>query len=281
MDTIDVNNLDGLIDLDFNKVLKDAFIDVNLPIDKPPSAVSIGEMQLGQTIYTRDFGTYGNFSCITGASKAKKTFLKSLIVSAYIGGNSNEYAPDILGHRKTDKYVLDFDTEQSRWHSQRVFKRVGKINGENYNNYKPFYLRKYDYKERLAFIDWCIMSKDSPFHGNIGFVNIDGFADLVADVNDLTSCNELVAKMLKWTDVSQCHLTGILHKNFGTSKPTGHLGSAILKKAETVCMLDVDENDKNYTNVSFPYTRGFNIEDFSFRIDEYGLPRVGDKNSLF
>jgi hypothetical protein len=29
------------------------------------------------------------------------------------------------------------------------------------------------------------------------------------------------------------HITGI-HKNFGTSKPVGHVGSSVLKKAETV-----------------------------------------------
>ena len=97
--------------------------------------------------------------------------------------------------------------------------------GEDYEYYKPFYLRRYSYQERLEFIDWCLLSKDSPYYGNIGFVCIDGFADLVKEVNDLVSCNELVTKMLKWTDVTQCHLTGVLHSNYGASKPTGHPGS--------------------------------------------------------
>jgi hypothetical protein len=33
------------------------------------------------------------------------------------------------------------------------------------------------------------------------------------------------------------HITGILHKNFGTSKPVGHVGSSVLKKAETVVFM--------------------------------------------
>ena len=264
--------------IDYLKMHNEAFIDVNEELKEPPTALSIGSISLGDKTFDRAFGTYGNFSCIIGASKAKKTFLKSLIIASYIGGSAINYAPDFKGHRDKDKFILDFDTEQSKWHSQRVFKRVPKItnrefiDGKNYEFYKPFYLRKYDYKERLQFIEWCILESD--YRDNIGFVNIDGFADLVKDVNDLPSCNELVAKLLKWTDISQCHLTGILHKNYGSEKPTGHLGSAILKKAETVCNLDLDENDNNYTDVSFPYTRGFPIDEFKFRINEFGLPII-------
>ena len=266
------------VKFDYLKMHNDAFVDVNEKLPPPPTALSIGQIDLGNEIFDRAFGTYGNFSLITGASKAKKTFLKSRIIGAYIGGRAIEYASEFKGHRYKDKFILDFDTEQSKWHAQRVFQRVPKItnrefiDGKTYDFYKPFYLRKYDYKERLQFIEWALL--ESQYRTNIGFVNIDGFADLVSDVNDLTSCNELVAKLLKWTDISQCHLTGILHKNYGSAKPTGHLGSAMLKKAETVCMLDVDEEDSNYTNVSFPYTRGFPIDDFKFRINEYGLPII-------
>jgi len=279
-DKIDLNAINNVGNIDFLKIHNESFIDVNEDLAKPPTALSIGEISFGQEIYERAFGTYGNFSCISGASKSKKTFLKSLLIASYIGGQSTNYARNIKGHRDKDKFILDFDTEQSKWHSQRVFKRVPRITnleylkGSKYEFYKPFYLRRYNYKERLQFIEWCLL--ESQYKDNIGFVNIDGFADLVADVNDLVSCNELVAKLLKWTDISQCHLTGILHLNPGTNKITGHLGSAVMKKAETVCMLEVDENDPNFTKVSFPLTRGFPIDDFRFSVNEYGLPNVDD-----
>jgi hypothetical protein len=272
---IDLNNLNSI---DFKKIHNESFVDVNENLPKPPTAISMGSITLGNEIYDRAFGTYGNFSCVTGQSKAKKTFLKSLIVASYIGGDADKYAGNIKGHRDNDKFVLDFDTEQSKWHSQRVFKRVAKmtnldyLKGSSYEFYKPFYLRRYDYKERLQFIEWCIL--ESEYRDNIGLVNIDGFADLVADVNDLNSCNELTAKLLKWTDISQCHLTGILHLNPGSTKPTGHLGSSIMKKAETVCILNVDENEPTYTNVLFPLTRGFPIDEFKFSVNEYGLPVI-------
>lgn len=279
MDLIDINNISDQNLIDYKKIHDESFIDVNSDLSYPPAALSIGEQLVAQTIYPRIFGSYGNFSCIVGASKSKKTFIKSLVLASFIGGESTNYAPEFKSHRVNDMFVIDIDTEQGDWHAQRVFKRVLEICGGNYPMYKPFYLRKYDYKERLEFIEWLFL--ESEYKNNIGFASIDGFADLVNDVNDLKQANELVQKLLMWTDVSKCHLTGILHKNFDSKKPTGHLGSAILKKAETVCLLDRNENNPEYTNVSFPYTRSFNIDDFSFSVNSNGLPVVEENKLTF
>ena len=262
----------GLVEFDGFKIQREAFVDVNEEIERPPIALSIGETIQGNNTYPCEFGTYGNFSCIHGPSKAKKSFLKSLIGATYIGGKSNIYAPNIKSHRVGNKYVLDFDTEQSKWHSQRVFKRVPKMVGSDYEFYKPYYLRRYDWDVRLEFIEWIM--NQPPYKNNIGMVIIDGYADLVKDVNDIETCNNLVQKLMTLSDIHNCHITGILHSNYGTEKPTGWLGSAILKKAETVCILEVDKSDSNVTNASFGYTRGFRIEPFSFRINDFGLPEV-------
>jgi len=259
--------------LDFDKILKESFVDVNAELQTPPLAVSIGTHSYSGNNYPNAFGTYGNFSCIVGASKARKSFFKSMLVASYIGGNTNEYAPDFRTHRDSEKWVLDFDTEQSAYHSQRVFKRVCDMVGGNAAIYKPFSLRKYTHKERLEFIEWCILDK----YKGAGLVSVDGIADLVADVNNMAECNNVIQKLLTWTDVSQCHLTTILHTNFGSDKPTGNLGSAVMKKAETVCFL---EYGKEATSVKFKYTRGFPVDDFAFVIDENGLPRTKELEKL-
>jgi hypothetical protein len=269
----------GLIEFDGLQIKKDAYVDINAKVERPPIAISIGEITQGQKTYECEFGTYGNFSCIHGASKSKKTFLKSLLIATYIGGNSNQYAPNIKSHRKNDKYILDFDTEQSKYHAHKVFKRAIRLVGGNYKNYVPFYLRRYDWNIRLQFIEWIM--NQPPYKGNIGLVNIDGYADLVKDINDLESCNALVQKIMTLSDVHNCHITGILHSNYGTEKPTGHLGSAILKKSETICRLEVDKLDKTITNVTFDYTRGLPIDNFSFKIDTLGLPIVIDNEEIF
>ena len=258
---------------DFKKIHKEAFVDVRAKLLMPPIAISIGAHEYRNEAHPNAFGTYGNFSCVVGASKSRKSFFKSLLIASYIGGETSEYAPDFKTHRKEEKFILDFDTEQSKFHSQKVFKRVCDISGGYSEMYKPYSLRKFDFRERLEFVEWCILESD--YKDNIGLVSIDGFADLVSDVNDLSQCNELVQKLMMWTDVSNCHLTGILHTNFGSDRPTGHLGSAIMKKAETVCVL---EYGKESTGVKFKYTRGFPIDDFSFSIGSDGLPRTEESN---
>jgi len=260
---------------DFSQMHLEAFVDVTAKLHQPPIAISIGTHEYRQESVPNAFGTYGNFSCIVGASKSRKSFFKSLLLASYIGGKSTNFAEDFRSHRKDDSFILDFDTEQSKYHSQRVFKRVSDICGQNYKSYKPYSLRKYDFRERLEFIEWCML--ESEYKDNIGLVSIDGFADLVSDVNDLTQCNELVQKLMKWTEISQCHLTGILHTNFGSDKATGHLGSSIMKKAETVCVLEYGEQS---TLVKFKYTRGFPIDNFEFAIGTDGLPYVSESTGV-
>tara|TARA_R110000824_G_scaffold235212_2_gene423924 strand:+ start:127 stop:954 length:828 start_codon:yes stop_codon:yes gene_type:complete len=275
MEKIIINTNEAKPEFDYSKMLSDSFVDVTEKIQQPPIALSIGTHQYKGKTFNNAFGTYGNFSVVAGASKARKSFFKSLAVASYIGGNSTYYAPDLKTHRATDKYVLDFDTEQSEYHSQRCFKRVTEMVGSNWENYKPFSLRKYTHKERLQFVEWCLMESD--FKDNIGLVSIDGLADLVADVNDLTACNNLVQKLLTWTDVSMCHLMGVIHTNFGSSKPTGHLGSSLMKKAESVCML---EHKIDSSSVKFPYTRDYPIDDFEFIINSDGLPETRESGGF-
>jgi len=245
-------------------------IDRNKKMDFPPLMLSIGETSIGQKIYDVPFGTYGNFSALVGGSKVGKSYFKSLIIASYIGGKANNYANDFKSHRKGNKVILDFDTEQGLWNAQMSAKRVDLIVGEIYENYHSFALRELDYNERVDLLEYCLYTK---YKDQIGLVIIDGIADLVSDVNSLPESNEIVQKLMRWSTECNVHIVVVIHSNYGSNKPSGHLGSAILKKSETVCLL---EREDTFTKISFPYTRGFKIDEFCFRIDENGLP-VTDK----
>jgi hypothetical protein len=39
--------------------------------------------------------------------------------ASYPGGNANQFCPSFKGHDTQDKYVISFDTEQSKFHTQR------------------------------------------------------------------------------------------------------------------------------------------------------------------
>jgi hypothetical protein len=263
--------------VNFHNIYESAFVDVKKKIEFPPVAISMGTYNYNGKQFPIPFGTYGNFSCIVGASKSKKTFLKSLIMASYIGGNSNQYGGIIKNHRERDMFVIDIDTEQSAFDAQRVFKRTMKMVGcEDYEFYKPFALRPYDPKQRLEFIEWLIYESD--MRENIGLVGIDGLADLVDDFNDLKESQKAIQKVMTWTADKNLHLTTILHSNYGSAKAVGHIGSSMLKKAETVCSV---VNTDGIVTATFTHTRGFPIESFSYDVQkETGLPFIIDDNSL-
>lgn len=275
MDKLDFNKAEKVVD--FKKLHDQSLIDVSEQIKRQPVALSIGDYEYAGNIYPITFGSYGDFSCIVGASKSKKTFLKSALIAGYIGGQSNTLFPDIKGHNTSGKFVLDIDTEQSKFHTQRVVKRVCNMVGSDPEFYKGFSLRKESAKVRFQFIEWLIM--ESEYKNNIGLVSVDGSADLLDNVNDLDESNRIVQGLMKWTAVSKCHLITILHRNHGTMKPTGHLGSAILKKSETVAFV---EKDDDFAKVSPEYTRNVPFKEFKFRVNYNSLPQIVDTyNDVF
>lgn len=253
-----------ILDIDYLKILKESLIDPSEEIKQQPIAISIGETKYKDNFYPIPFGSYGDFSCIVGASKSRKTFFKSMIEAGYIGGRSNIYNPSIKGHNSDKKLVISFDTEQSNFHVQRVQRRVLELIGGNCDYYKTFGLRAYSPHERFQFIDWIIY--ESEFKNEIGLMSIDGYVDLVTDFNSLEQSTGLTERLLKWTADGKMHCTGILHKNFGTSKPVGHVGSSVLKKAETVVFIETDEDGN--TIAKCEYSRNQPFKDIRFNVDE-------------
>jgi hypothetical protein len=256
-------------EVNFNLLKEKLFVDIEQHIEHPPIAISVGTHKYKGVTYPTQFGSYGDFSCIVGASKSKKTFLKSLLIASYIGGNSYRYAPNIKGHNFEDKLVIEFDTEQSKYHCQKVFRRVAEIVGKNPETYKPFSLRQLSVNERLQFIEYIFM--ESEYRNNIGLASIDGVADLVTNVNDEEQSYSVAQKLLEWSSKSNSHIITVLHRNFASNKPTGHLGSAVLKKAETVVFIDKDEE---FVKAVPEYTRNLPFEEFKYGIDEDWLPYI-------
>jgi len=254
----------------FSDIEKESYIDPSIELKPQPIALSLGETLYKGNYYPTPIGSYGDFSCIVGASKSRKTFVKSLLVAGYLGGGSSNYSR-IQGHKNADKIVLEFDTEQSHFHTQRVTRRVIEMVGINNSRYKTYSLRQYDPKVRFEFIDYMLY--ESEFKNDIGLVSIDGFVDLVTDFNSLEQSTQLTEKLLQWTSKVNCHITGILHKNFGTSKPVGHVGSSVLKKAETVMFI---EKENELTKVTCEYSRNIPFDEFYFEVDENWLPKVTD-----
>ena len=236
---------------------EDAYVDVAEEIKYPPVALSCGVYEDtntdgSSTSYPIPIGTDGNFSFIQAPPKSMKSFFSSLLVSAY-QNNSNGFTGKIKGHRKGRK-IIHFDTEQGKFHCQKVFRRPLIMNSiASDKNYHTYALRSMNNKDRISFIDYILKDK---FNGeNIGLVIIDGVADLVSDVNNIEQCSEVTQKLMSWTADYNCHIVTIIHSNYGSDKPTGHLGSFLEKKAETQIKLEKNHVNKGLVSVECKRSR--------------------------
>jgi len=252
-------------------------IDASLEIEYPEIALSYGEKTIqtkkGKKTYPVPISSLGNISYVTAPPKSKKSFFISLLASVYLSDNNN-FGGNIKGHRG-NKCLIHFDTEQGTFHAARCFRRATDMaNLKDNGCYQTYALRTLTYKQRLEFIEWTL--KENKENGKeAGLVFIDGAADLVADANDLPSCNEMVAKLMQLSTRYNTHIMVVMHQNYGSSKlGTGHLGSFLEKKAETVIELELNTTNKDWVTVICRRSRGYSFETFSFSINELGLPFV-------
>jgi len=253
------------------------FIDIEKKIEYPPVCLSFGEKVLqsdkGDSIIPIALGTYGNLSVITAPPKTMKTFFVSLLASAYLSDN-NIYCGEIKGHRNNGD-LIHIDTEQGSWHCSKVFRRPLDMDKNiPKEKYHTFALRSVPYNQRLEFIEHYITNKIS----EPSLVIVDGVADLCADVNNIEKSNELVSALMRLSQQQNVHIICVIHQNFGSAKlGTGHLGSALEKKAETVISLEANTVNKDWITVKCGRSRGYSFETFSFQVNKKGLPIiVGD-----
>jgi len=254
-------------------IKEECTIDTTEVMEYPPTALSYGEKTIqttkGDITFPIPIGTYGNFSFVQAPPKSKKTFFASLLASVYLSGGNN-FGGNIRGHRD-NKCLIHFDTEQGHWHSQRVFKRVlDMANVQDVGCYQTYALRTINYKTRIAFIEHILKENGD----KNGLVIIDGIADLVSDVNNLEESNLCVQKIMEWSAKFNCHIVTVIHSNYGSEKPTGHLGSFLEKKTETQIQLELNSVHKDNITVKCKRSRGYAFETFSFSVNELGLPFV-------
>mgnify|MGYP003132686464 CR=1 FL=1 len=255
----------------FNLLSNKTYVDPEESIEYPPVALSYGQYKIRDNYYPIPIGTYGNFSFIQAAPKSKKTFLVSMLCAVYLS-NQTKLTGKIKGHRN-NKRLVHFDTEQGRFHAQKVFRRVLDISNEDSEMYDTYALRVLSVKERIDFIELYL----ERYGSELGMMVIDGIADLVMDVNDIKESSDIVQKILRWSEFHNIHIICVIHTNFNSNKATGHLGSHLEKKTETQIQLNVSEDNEDIVKVTCKRSRSFAFEEFNFEVTKDGIPIVLDK----
>lgn len=275
-------NLNQEEEFNYQKVFKECFVDLNKTMHLPPTALGIGSHYYKGEHYLNNTFSYGEFSAIVAASKSKKTFFKSALLASYIGGNASNYFDNMTSRREGEPYIIDIDTEQGEYYAQRSFRRISEMVGESYNNYLPFGVEGLSPSEIIQFIDALLV--DPKYKGKIKWLSIDGIADLIDNTNDIEKSVMVAHKLKKWRKEQNMHISTVIHKISNSNKATGHLGSYIQKKSESVILLTDTDEDYNVRNspieVAQLYSRGAPFDTFYFNLDEETtLPKKCENNN--
>lgn len=187
--------------------------------------------------------TPGNLTAITAQAKVGKSALVSAMTAAAM--RPPEAEADCLtaeGYNAHGKALLYIDTEQSPddfWHAVNRAKRRARVEK------LPEWVRAHTIADLPAQIGRkalaIAMADYAELHGGVHSVIIDGVADLVLDVNDAEECNGFVAELHSLAIRYDCSIICVIHKNPGSDKTRGHLGSQIERKAETNLSMDKED----------------------------------------
>jgi hypothetical protein len=136
-------------------------------------------------------------------------------------------------------------------------------------DYDMFGLRKRDPWQRLAIIDYVIREL---YKGKVGLAVIDGIADLILSTNDQEKSSEIANWLMKLSEEENVAIVVIIHKAHSSNKATGHLGSYVQRKAQTVMGIAMDPDNDKRVKVNPEYTRDYPWKAFRFGLNESGLP---------
>ena len=217
-------------------------------------------------------GEIGDFSVITGRAKSRKSFAIAIATATALRGKCN--IGNLVSNIDKGKKVIVFDTEQKEYHRWRATQRIAKMAGYldvHPENLEFCGLRGLSAKECWEIISAVINSRD-----DIGMVMIDGIIDVLEDggLTERADTVKVLTQIMKWTEEKQIHIVTVLHKNPGSDKLRGHIGTEALNKAGIV--INVEDNGDGTSTVTTNAARDRSFDPFAFAIDADGLPIESD-----
>ena len=211
----------------------------------------------------------GNFSCVVGRAKSRKTFFIGAIVGALYKGSYMGFSTK--DNKASNLKILYLDTEQDKGDAAESFKRIEKISNQTLAPciFCGITLRHLSVKERIKVLEQAA-EEEKP-----DIIVIDGITDLMINPNDLIESSDVYNLLMNLTSKHNSHIINVIHINEGGSseKARGHIGSDLIRKSEIVISLK-KEDDK--TLVTFPQSRKSMPEKFYFFINNDGIPELYD-----
>ncbi len=261
----------------YESITSELYLSVDDEIEESPVAISYGvrkEWHIDRFIEKPiPLGTYGNIMVIQAEAKVGKSFLMSLFATVFLNGEAGLRGGDLRGH-KDHRGVAHFDTEQSRWDAQKVFKRPYRITGVKHEDYHTFYLRELNHSQRLGYIKYWM----EEYGHTVGMVFIDGISDLAKETNDEKEASYVVDELMTLSSKYNCCICTVIHANPASEKGRGHMGGELLRKAESVIHINKTIQD-GYLEAKPVGSRAGWKGSFYYSIDKYGLPKLVHSNN--
>ena len=233
---------------------------LKLPPVKPVIAI-------GDTVLCSE----GNISAVVGEAKSKKTFL----CTALAGGMRSVDEVQPFGLQRNRCRLLWIDTEQSIEHIQKVMFRINALCSIplRFDDPKIYTLsvRSESPMRRLELVETAIRTHKP------NLIIIDGISDLMSNSNNLEASEALVSLLLTWSTNYKCHIMNVLHTNPNSDKARGHLGSTLMRKAETVIFV---HKVGEVSIVEPQYCRNKPFERFAFHIEELSTDKYYEDISI-
>lgn len=211
------------------------------------------------------FAPFGNLVAICAEMKSGKTWMMLQLAVTLL---RHEYGN--LRGIASDARIMWFDTEQDKYDSMLILRRVHQMCGWAYNESHPefllYNLRDISTEDRKSVIIEGIRKMKPTV------VFIDGIRDLVRSVNEEEECYALINDLMTVTAQEGCAIWSVLHVNPNSDKMRGHLGTELGNKTTDVFSVKKKKDQQTgevYFTVSHVAARHRDIEDWDFRIHDY------------
>ncbi len=198
----------------------------------------------------------GNISTIKGVAKSRKTFYVNILTASFLGCSDFGLSTGVKNGK-----VLIIDSEMSKSHSYKSFKRVYSLLGWLNDNEQIVFLplREFELSERVEIMKQAI-EKYKP-----DFVILDGLLDFVNDSNDNVECREFIQTLSYLSSKYNLHITSVLHAGKSNGgQMLGFLGSYSQRKSETVFEV---VKDGETSTVKPNESRNIEFSEWSFRVE--------------
>jgi hypothetical protein len=215
---------------------------------------------------------------IVASYSTGKSTVSAAIWAAYYVDEDKADKIDTLGFTVTRPagrpYALYFDTEQAHpesWHSWRRGAQRSGI-AQHHEDAAGTYVNLHDVPtniDRQAVLWWYL---EEAYAEKAGLVIIDGFADMINNVNDAEEVDDFMQRLRRCANRNRMAIVVTIHENItGEGKDTkarGHLGSDLLRRGYAVLRLQKNSNTGVHTITAAKARGGRQFTKWCFHFDE-------------